>query len=66
MTVTTLRKLASALLVTTDFIVNGDETVSPDCHELISVFETLPPEKQNYALQMLRIFALAVNHEQRN
>ena len=59
MTVTTLRKLASALCVTTDFIVNGEENIdSPE--ELIAIYKKLPAEKQPYALQILRTFAEAV------
>ena len=37
MTVTTLRKIAAALSVTTDYIVNGTEITSPD-EEIIELF----------------------------
>jgi len=61
MTVTTLRKLAFALSVTTDFIVNGDESISPSQYELMTLFQTLSIENQGYALQILRTFAEAVH-----
>ena len=61
MTVTTLRKLAFALSVTTDFIVNGNPSVSPCQCELDALFQTLSTEKQVYALQILRTFAEAVH-----
>ena len=61
MTVTTLRKLAFALSVTTDFIVNGDEHFSPLQHELTTLYSELSPENQDYALQILRTFVKAIN-----
>ena len=61
MTITTLRKLAFALSVTTDFIVNGDESISPSQYELTALFQKLSPENQIYALQILRTFADAVH-----
>ncbi|MDE5737939.1 MAG: helix-turn-helix domain-containing protein [Oscillospiraceae bacterium] len=60
MTVTTLRKLASALCVTTDFIVNGNVGKVNSEQELIAIYKILSPENQNYALQILRTFAEAV------
>ena len=65
MTVTTLRNLASALCVTSDFIINGDEEVNIDAssRELIAIYKTLPPEQRSYALEILRTFAKAVKKD---
>ena len=60
MTVTTLRKLSSALCVTADFIINGDVGKVDSEQELIAIYKKLPVEKQSYALQILRTFAEAV------
>ena len=57
MTVTTLRKLASALCVTSDFIINGVQTIDVSQQELIATYKKLSPEKQYYALQILRILS---------
>ena len=58
MTVTTLRKLAFALCVTADFIINGEEVdIDTSNRELISIYKKLSPEKQYYALQILRILS---------
>lgn len=62
MTVTTLRKISSALLVTTDFIVNGyDGKVSEN--ELINMCKSLSPSKQLQAIRLLRVFIDAVNEK---
>ena len=58
MTVTTLSKLASALLVTTDTIVTGKkDTLSGVEEELWNLCVSLPPEKQKQAAKLLRAFA---------
>ena len=57
MTVTTLRNLASALSVTSDFIINGDKTADISELEIIRLYQQLSPEKQEYSLKILRIFA---------
>ena len=60
MTITTLRKLSCALLVTTDYIVNGQENLSSNTeNELLELFRILPPEKQCYALELLKTFTEA-------
>lgn len=59
MTVTTLRKLAAALMVTTDYIVNGRENDADS--EIIELCKTLSPTNRYYALKMLRIFAEAID-----
>ena len=64
MTVATLRKLAFALCVTADFIINGDEVDIDVSHrELIAIYQTLPPEQRSYALEILRTFAEAVKKD---
>ena len=61
MTVTTLRNISSALLVTTDYIVNGKENSSSEPeNELIEIFRVIPPDKQTNALELLKTFAKAV------
>ena len=58
MTVTTLLKLASALLVTTDTIVTGKKDILSDVEEeLWNLCVSLPPEKQKQAAKLLRAFA---------
>ena len=62
MTVTTLRKIASALLVTTDYIVNGNDiSVSGNDNELIELCNALSPEMQVKASKLLRVFIEAIN-----
>ncbi|MBQ9894156.1 MAG: helix-turn-helix transcriptional regulator [Ruminococcus sp.] len=57
MTVTTLRKLASSLLVTTDYIVNGENSQGSETEkELIELCKSLSSEQQMYASKLLRIF----------
>ena len=57
MTVTTLSKLASALLVTTDTIVTGKKDAPSDVEkELWDLCMSLPPEKQTQAAKLLRAF----------
>lgn len=53
MTVTTLRKISSALCVTADYIINGtsDENES----ELIALCKTLSPENRQRAVKIIRI-----------
>lgn len=63
MTVTTLRKLASALQVTTDFIVNGNESERSETDDIIEICKTLSSEQRCYALKMLRLFAAAMKGE---
>lgn len=61
MTVTTLRNISSALLVTTDYIVNGKENTSSEIeNELLEIFRVIPPDKQTHALELLKTFARAV------
>lgn len=64
MTVTTLRKLASALLVTTDYIVNGQKSSSSEDElELLNLFKTLSPQNQRQAIKLLRVFAEAIDNQ---
>ncbi|MCR4645247.1 MAG: helix-turn-helix domain-containing protein [Oscillospiraceae bacterium] len=57
MTVTTLRKLAGALMVTTDSIVNGTESLPT---ELETLCRTVPPEKQDKVAALLRLYLEAI------
>lgn len=62
MTVTTLRKLSSALMITTDYIVNGNITSSPEIeNELFNLCKSLSPEKQLQAVKLLRVFMEAID-----
>lgn len=64
MTVTTLRKLSNALMVTTDHIVNGKESSSTETeNELLELCRALPPEKQLHASKLLRVFLEALNSD---
>lgn len=61
MTVTTLRKLSAALMVTTDYVVNGSE--SPDheaCEDVLFLYNSLSPDNQARALKILGAFTEAV------
>lgn len=60
MTVTTLRKISSALSVTTDYIVNGTPEES-DCTYMMSIFNALSPENKIHAQNLITVFAQAVN-----
>lgn len=61
MTITTLRKLSAALMVSTDHIVNGTtDAVSSSDEELLYLFRALPPEKQEQAVKLMKVFAEAV------
>lgn len=55
MTVSTLRKISSALLVTTDYIVNGNQYINDA--EILSLIDTLSPENKNQAKKLLTVFA---------
>lgn len=63
MTVTTLRKLAAALMTTTDYIVNGKEALTAENNsELLELCKALPPERQHSAAKILRIFIEELEH----
>ena len=63
MTVTTLRKLSKALLVTTDSIVNGsDEDSSDTKSELYDLCKMLSPAMQQKAAKLLRVFIESINN----
>lgn len=61
MTVTTLRKVAAALVVSTDYIVNGISECSEYNDEINELLKTLDVKSKSYALDILRIYANAVN-----
>lgn len=60
MTIATLRKLSSALHVTTDYIVNGT-TEQDDNSEILSIINTLSGKNKICAEKILTIFAETVN-----
>ena len=60
MTVATLKRIAAALLVTTDHIVNG-VTETDDNDAVISILNSLSPQNKKQAEKILTAFAEAVN-----
>ena len=60
MTVTTLRNIAAALAVTTDYIVNGKSNTDIDFDELSELYKVLDENNKQHALKLLRIFVEAV------
>ncbi len=60
MTIATLRKLSSALLVTTDYIVNGT-TIQDSNSDIISILDSLSDKNKKQAEKILTAFAEAVN-----
>ena len=60
MTVTTLRKVAKALITTTDFIVNGNDGVG-DTHDVSVMLNTLSEKNKKQAEKMLTIFVETIN-----
>ncbi len=60
MTIATLKRIAAALLVSTDYIVNG--TVEKgDSNGIISILNTLSEKNKKQAEKILTAFAEAVN-----
>ena len=53
MTITTLRKLSAALMISADYIVNGTEE---QVNELSEIGKTLSPKRQKQAAELLRLF----------
>ena len=62
MTVATLRKISAALLVSTDYIVNGNE--SDENFAINSILNTLSPKNKKQAEKILTAFAEAVNSKE--
>lgn len=63
MTVKTLRNIAAALNVTTDFIVNGTEFYEEN-RMLNLMLSSLTEEQRKYAEEMLYLFIKAMNNGQ--
>lgn len=62
MTINTLRKLASALFISTDYIVNGTPTQdNRDYSDIISILSTLSDKNKKQAEKILTAFAEAIN-----
>ncbi len=62
MTVATLKRIAAALLVTTDYIVNGTATDNNN-ESIISILDTLSEKNKKQAEKILTAFAQAVNSD---
>lgn len=62
MTVATLRRISAALLVTTDYIVNGTPE-QDDNSAILSIINTLSEKNKKQAEKILTAFAEAVNSE---
>ena len=62
MTVATLKRIAAALLVTTDYIVNGT-VENGDNDGIISILNTLSDKNKKQAEKILTAFAEAVNSD---
>ena len=62
MTVATLKRIAAALLVPTDNIVNGTEAIS-DNDAIISILNTLSDKNKKQAEKILTAFAEAINSD---
>lgn len=60
MTVATLKRVAAALLVPTDYIVNGT-TGNSDNDGIVSILNTLSDKNKKQAEKILTVFAEAVN-----
>jgi len=60
MTIATLRKISSALLVSTDYIVNGTP-VQDKNSDIISILDSLSDKNKKQAEKILIAFAEAVN-----
>ncbi len=62
MTVATLKRVATALLVTTDYIVNGTSADNNN-ESIISILDTLSEKNKKQAEKILTAFAEAVNSD---
>ncbi len=63
MTIPTLRRIAAALNVTTDFIVNGTEENTDNSH-IITMLSSLSERQKAYAEKLLAVFAEAISKEE--
>lgn len=62
MTVATLRRIAAALNVTTDYIVNGDEPKTDNMRVNV-MLAALSPYHREQAEKLLALFTETINHE---
>jgi len=62
MTISTLKRVAAALLVPTDYIVNGT-TENSDNDGIISILNTLSDKNKKQAEKILTVFAETVNSD---
>lgn len=63
MTVATLRRIAAALLVSTDYIVNGTPARDENA-AILSILDTLSERNKKQAEKLLAVFAEAVRTEE--
>ena len=61
MTVTTLRRIAAALSVTTDYIVNGSDTSEND--RITAMLASLQPYHRTQAEKLLAVFVETINQK---
>lgn len=62
MTINTLRKISAALLVSTDYIVNGtSDQENSDYINIISILSTFSDKNKKQAEKILTAFAEAIN-----
>ena len=67
MTITTLKKLCSALRVTTDYIISGTGSLNNETEtELLEICKTLSHEQQKNAVRLLRVFTDAIDAADNN
>ncbi|MDE6031839.1 MAG: helix-turn-helix domain-containing protein [Oscillospiraceae bacterium] len=62
MTIATLRRVAAALNVTTDYIVNGSETFS-DNTQINTILASLPQQYRSQAEKLLTVFVETINQK---
>ena len=62
MTIATLRRVAAALNVTTDYIVNGSEPFSENI-QINTMLASLPPYYKSQAERLLAMFVETINGE---
>ena len=64
MTVSTLRRIAFALNVTTDYIVNGSEPFSEN-ENINKILAALSPYQREQAEKLLQLFAETISHNEK-
>lgn len=65
MTVATLRRIAAALNVTADYIINGAEPYSEN-ENINKILASLSPYQREQAEKLLLLFAETISHNEKN